>query len=67
MRRLFGVLRTEGEAVSLAPQPGLSELGRLVEKVGAGDMRGAARASRASPSTCPRASTSRRTASPRRA
>jgi len=39
MRRLFGVLRTEGEEVSLAPQPGLSELGRLVEKVGAGDMR----------------------------
>ena len=42
MRRLFGVLRAEGESVSLAPQPGLSELGRLVEKVGAGDMRGAA-------------------------
>jgi signal transduction histidine kinase len=39
MRRLFGVLRTEGESVSLAPQPGLSELGRLVEKVGAGDLR----------------------------
>jgi len=39
MRRLFGVLRAEGESVSLAPQPGLSELGRLVEKVGAGDMR----------------------------
>ena len=38
MRRLFGVLRTEGEEVSLAPQPGLSELGRLVDKVGAGDM-----------------------------
>jgi len=39
MRRLFGVLRAEGEQVSLAPQPGLSELGRLVEKVGAGDLR----------------------------
>jgi signal transduction histidine kinase len=39
MRRLFGVLRTDGEAVSLAPQPGLAELGRLVEKVGAGDLR----------------------------
>ena len=39
MRRLFGVLRAEGEEVSLAPQPGLSELGRLVEKVGAGDLR----------------------------
>ena len=31
MRRLFGVLRTDGESASLAPQPGLSELGRLVE------------------------------------
>ena len=30
MRRLFGVLRTDGESASLAPQPGLSELGRLV-------------------------------------
>ena len=33
MRRLFGVLRTDGESASLAPQPGLSELGRLVEQV----------------------------------
>jgi signal transduction histidine kinase len=33
------VLRTDGEEVSLAPQPGLSELDRLVEKMGAGDMR----------------------------
>ena len=33
MRRLFGVLRTEGEAVSLTPQPGLGELRRLVESV----------------------------------
>jgi signal transduction histidine kinase len=32
MRRLFGVLRTDGESASLAPQPGLSELGRLVEQ-----------------------------------
>ena len=39
MRRLFGVLRAEGEEASLAPQPRLSELGRLVEKVGAGDLR----------------------------
>ena len=39
MRRLFGVLRADGESVSLAPQPGLAELGRLVEKVGAGDLR----------------------------
>ena len=38
MRRLFGVLRADGESASLAPQPGLSELGRLVEQVGSGDM-----------------------------
>ncbi len=38
MRRLFGVLRTEGESVSLAPQPGLGELERLVRQVGSGDM-----------------------------
>ena len=38
MRRLFGVLRSDGESASLAPQPGLSELGRLVEQVGSGDM-----------------------------
>ena len=37
MRRLFGVLRDQGEGVSLAPQPGLGELGRLVDQVrGAG-------------------------------
>lgn len=33
MRRLFGVLRTDGETASLAPQPGLHELERLVEQV----------------------------------
>lgn len=33
MRRLFGVLRTNGETVSLAPQPGLHELDRLVAQV----------------------------------
>ena len=33
MRRLFGVLRSEGEPVSLEPQPGLAELGRLVDQV----------------------------------
>jgi signal transduction histidine kinase len=33
MRRLFGVLRDQGEGVSLAPQPGLGELSRLVEQV----------------------------------
>ncbi len=33
MRRLFGVLRTDGEAASLAPQPGLAELNRLVDQV----------------------------------
>ncbi len=38
MRRLFGVLRTDGESASLAPQPGLHELGRLVEQAGAGEM-----------------------------
>ncbi len=38
MRRLFGVLRADGESASLAPQPGLAELGRLVEQAGAGDM-----------------------------
>jgi signal transduction histidine kinase len=38
MRRLFGVLRSDGESASLAPQPGLSELGRLVDQVGSGDM-----------------------------
>jgi len=30
MRRLFGVLRTDGETASLTPQPGLAELDRLV-------------------------------------
>ena len=40
MRRLFGVLRTEGEQpVALAPQPGLSELDRLVRQVGSADMK----------------------------
>ena len=38
MRRLFGVLRTEGQQLDLAPQPGLSELDRLVRQVGSGDM-----------------------------
>jgi signal transduction histidine kinase len=38
MRRLFGVLRTEGQSLDLAPQPGLSELPRLVRQVGSGDM-----------------------------
>jgi signal transduction histidine kinase len=32
MRRLFGVLRAEGEAVSLTPQPGLDQLQRLVDQ-----------------------------------
>jgi signal transduction histidine kinase len=36
MRRLFGVLRTDGESASLAPQPGLGELRRLVASVGSG-------------------------------
>src|SRR4051812_8174588 len=38
MRRLFGVLRTDGESASLAPQPGLSELGRLVDQASTGDL-----------------------------
>ncbi|MGZ5368808.1 MAG: sensor histidine kinase [Aeromicrobium sp.] len=38
MRRLFGVLRTDGESVALAPQPGLGELDRLVSQVGSGDL-----------------------------
>lgn len=33
MRRLFGVLRTDGEAVSLSPQPGVGELDRLLGQV----------------------------------
>jgi signal transduction histidine kinase len=32
MRRLFGVLRADGEPASLAPQPGLDQLDRLVEQ-----------------------------------
>jgi signal transduction histidine kinase len=38
MRRLFGVLRTDGESASLAPQPGLAELGRLVGTADTGDV-----------------------------
>jgi signal transduction histidine kinase len=33
MRRLFGVLRSDGESASLAPQPGLHELDRLVAQI----------------------------------
>ncbi|HSK27548.1 MAG TPA: sensor histidine kinase [Jiangellales bacterium] len=33
MRRLFGVLRADGETASLTPQPGLHELDRLVTQV----------------------------------
>jgi len=35
MRRLFGVLRSTGEAPSLTPQPGLDDLTRLFDQVGA--------------------------------
>jgi len=35
MRRLLGMLRRSDEALALTPQPSLSELGRLVEQVGA--------------------------------
>ena len=38
MRRLFGVLRAEGEQVSLAPQPGLDQLQRLVDQVHSGTL-----------------------------
>jgi len=33
MRRLFGVLRSDGEVAPLAPQPGLGELDRLLHQV----------------------------------
>jgi signal transduction histidine kinase len=33
MRRLFGVLRSEEDALALTPQPGLGELDRLLEQV----------------------------------
>jgi signal transduction histidine kinase len=33
MRRLLGMLRADGEAVGLAPQPGVAGLGALVEQV----------------------------------
>lgn len=33
MRRLFGVLRSDGEAAALSPQPGLDELDRLCDHV----------------------------------
>jgi signal transduction histidine kinase len=35
MRRLFGVLRADGERASLAPQPGLDQLDRLIEETSA--------------------------------
>ncbi|MET0998078.1 MAG: sensor histidine kinase [Marmoricola sp.] len=40
MRRLFGMLRTEGESpgLALAPQPGLGELERLVRQVDSPEM-----------------------------
>jgi signal transduction histidine kinase len=39
MRRLFGVLRTEGDQpLALSPQPGLSELDRLVRQVSSAEM-----------------------------
>jgi signal transduction histidine kinase len=37
MRRLFGVLRADGESASLTPQPGLGELKRLVAAAGSSD------------------------------
>jgi signal transduction histidine kinase len=39
MRRLFGVLRSDGEVPDLTPQPGLGELERLLEQVRTAGMR----------------------------
>lgn len=39
MRRLFGVLRSDGDSPSLAPQPGLGELDRLVEQMRSAGLR----------------------------
>ncbi len=39
MRRLFGVLRSDGESLSLAPQPGLADLDRLVAQAGSDQLR----------------------------
>ena len=65
MRRLFGVLRTSGERVDLAPAPGLHELPALVERTSTAavpvTLRIEGRRSRSRPG-----STSRPTASPRR-
>lgn len=36
LRRLFGVLRAEGEQAELEPQPGLAQLGALVDRARAG-------------------------------
>ncbi len=33
MRRLLGILRTDGEGVSLSPQPGLDDLDRLLDQM----------------------------------
>jgi signal transduction histidine kinase len=38
LRRLFGVLRQEGDQVALEPQPGLDNLDRLVEQARAGGL-----------------------------
>jgi signal transduction histidine kinase len=38
MRRLFGVLRTDGEQVALEPQPGLAQLDDLVDRARAGGL-----------------------------
>ena len=38
MRRLFGVLRAEGEGVAMEPQPGLAQLGPLLERARSGGL-----------------------------
>ena len=65
MRRLFGVLRADGEDAALAPQPGLDQLGELLEQSRAAGLRSRS-APRASAHRFRRASTSPRTASSRR-
>ena len=51
LRRLFGVLRAEGEPAPLAPQPGLDQLPRLLERTREASLRSCC-TSRASPCRC---------------
>ena len=67
MRRLFGVLRTEGESVSPGPAARALPSSAGSSRRSAPATSGCVSASRATRSTCRQASTSRRTGSPRRA